>query len=139
MQDVYALLEEKELAIECIRREIKALRVVCRLLAGQEESNGNAIRITESSMESAEKTTVVSTADEKRVALAQIRARFLGADRSEIGKENGRSVLLQFRQSALFASQTLLKRVRDSRLWQREAQRNTIRDLFGRFARSDAA
>lgn len=140
MRDVYAVLREKELAIQRVRREIEALRTVCQLLAGEEKDLGrNSIRITESSMEPEEKAGVVSLADEKKAALQQIQARFLYAGQREIRKENGRSVLLQFRQSALGASQTFLKRVRDSRLWQRETQRNSIRDLFGRFARSNAA
>lgn len=139
MRDVYAVLREKELAIQRVRREIEALRTVCQLLAGEEKDLGrNSIRITESSREPEEKAGVVSLADEKKAALEQIQARFLYAGQREIRKENG-SVLLQFRQSALGASQTFLKRVRDSRLWQRETQRNTIRDLFGRFARSNAA
>ena len=139
MVDVYAVLREKELAIECVRREIEALRVVCYLLAGEEEDfSDNSIRITESSREPEEKSSVAS-ADERNAALAQIRARFLDPGKTQTKKENGRSVLLQFKQSALGASQTFLRRVRDSRLWQRDAQRSTIRDLFGRSARSNAA
>lgn len=140
MRDVYAVLREKELAIKRVRQEIEALRTVCQLLAEEEEDfRRNSIRITESSKELEEKTAVISPTDGKEAALAQIRSRFLDAGRKEISKENGRSVLLQFRQSALGASQTFLKRVRDSRLWQREIQRNTIRDLFGRSTRSHAA
>lgn len=140
MRDVYAVLREKELAIKRVRQEIEALRTVCQLLAEEEEDfRRNSIRITESSKELEEKTAVISPTDGKEAALAQIRSRFLDAGRKEISIENGRSVLLQFRQSALGASQTFLKRVRDSRLWQREIQRNTIRDLFGRSTRSHAA
>lgn len=140
MQDVYAVLREKKLAIKRVRREIEALRVVCQLIAQNEEDpNRDTIRILESSTEPEEKTTIVSPAEEKKAALAQIRTRFLDADQREMRKENGRSVLLQFSQSALSVSQTFLKRVCDSRLWQGEFQRNTIRDLFGRSARSNAA
>ena len=142
MQDVYAVLREKKLAIKRVRREIEALRVVCQLIAQNEEDpNRDTIRILESSTDPEEKTAVVSPAEdeEKKAALAQIRTRFLDADQREMRKENGRSVLLQFSQSALSVSQTFLKRVRDSRLWQGEFQRNTIRDLFGRSARSNAA
>jgi len=140
MQDVYAVLKEKELAIERVRREIEALRVVCQLFDKEEKGfHGNTIRITESSIEPAKKTVVVFPADDKKAALAQIQARFLDAGQGENRKESGRSALLQFRQSALGASQTFFKRVRSSRVWQRETQRNTLRGLFGRFARSDAA
>ena len=139
MQDVYAVLREKELAIERVQREIEALRVVCQLATKEEDSIPDTIRILESNTEPEEKTMVVSPAEEKKAALAQIRARFLDSDRRETTKENGGSVLVQFRQSALIASQMFLKRVRDSRLWQGELQRNTIRDLFGRSARSNAA
>jgi hypothetical protein len=140
MQDVYAVLREKELAIERVRREIEALRVVCQLLAKEEgDFRRNTMRIIESNMEPEDKTVVVFPADHKKVALAQIQARFLDARLGENRKENGRSALLQFRQSALGASQTFLKRVRNRRVGQRETQRNTIRDLLERFARSNAA
>jgi hypothetical protein len=139
MQDVYAVLREKELAIERVRREIEALRVVCQLVTKEEDPIPDTIRILESNTEPEEKTMVVSPAEEKKAALAQIRARFLDSDPRETRKETGASVLVQFRQSALIASQVFLKRVRDSRLWQGELQRNAIRDLFGRSARSNAA
>lgn len=141
MQDVYAVLREKELAIECVRREIEALRVVCQLLARDNEADPtrDSIRILESSTEPETNTMAVSPADEKKAALAQIRARFLDAGQKKASMPNGASVLLHFRESALSASHTFLRRVRDSRLWQGELQGNTIRDLFGRSARSDAA
>ena len=137
MRDVYAVLKEKEIAIERVRREIEALRLVCKMIESEKDSGVDSIRITlASSMEPEERTDVVSTVDEKTAALEQIRARFVEAGQKEIKKENGRSVLLQFRWVALNVSHTFLKRVRDSRLWERGAPRDGFRDLFERFGRA---
>ena len=139
MQGIYAVLAEKELAIERVQREIEALRVVCPLLAREEENpNSDTIRIFESSIELEEKM-AVSPGEEKKAALAQIRARFLEAAQSQTQGDNERSAMPQFGQSALSASQAFLKRVRDSRLWRGEFERNTVRELFGRSPRSNAA
>lgn len=143
MRDVHAVLREKKTAIKRVRREIEALRLVCRMMESEKDSRVDSIRITmESSREREEKTPVVSPApviapaNEKKAALEQIGARFMQAGRKEIKKENGRSVLLQFRQAAVNASQTFLKRVRDSRLWERDPQRNSIREFLDRFGRA---
>jgi hypothetical protein len=133
MQDVYAVLKEKETAVERVRREIEALRLVCHMMENENDSPVDSIRITlESSIEPEEGTHVVSPDEERKVALEQIRTRLLEGPAKGMKKPNGRSVLLQFRQAALNASQTFLKRVRDRRWWEREAQRNGIRDLFER-------
>ena len=129
MQDVYAVLREKETAIERVRREIEALRLVCRIMESERDSRVESIRITlEPSIEPEETTHVVSPTVEKKAALEQIRERFVAAPPQEVKKENGRSVLLQFRQAARNASHTFLKRVRDGRLWDR--------DFFERFGRA---
>ena len=138
MRDVYAVLTEKEIAIERVRREIEALRLVCKMMESEKDSGMDSMPMTldSSSMEGKEKTHVVCPIDEKKAALEQIRARFVEAGQKEIKKESGRSVLLQFRQAALNASHTFLRRVRDSRLWEREVPGNGIRDLFERFGRA---
>jgi hypothetical protein len=136
MQDVYAVLKEKETAIERVRREIEALRLVCHMMENEKDSPVDSIRITlESSIEPEEKTPVVSPDEERKAALEQIRARLLEEPRKGMKKPNGRSVLLQFRQAARNASQTFLKRVRDRRLWEREAQRDGMPDLLERTGR----
>lgn len=136
MQDVYAVLKKKQTAIKRVRREIEALRLVCHMMES-ENSRADSIRITmESSMEREEKTHVVSPGEERKAALEQIRARFVEGGRKEIKKENGRSVLLQCRQAAVNASHTFLRRVRDSRLWERDPQRNSIREFLDRFGRA---
>ena len=139
MQDVYAVLREKETAIERVRREIEALRLVCHMMESEKDSRVESIRITlESSIEPEGKAPVVPPGEdeEKKAALEEILARFEEEPPNELKKENGGSVLLQFRQVARNASQTFLKRVRDRHLWEREAQRNGIRDFFERFGRA---
>lgn len=137
MRNVHAVLKEKKAAIKRIRREIEALRLVCHMMESEKDSPADSIRITlESSMEREEKTLVASPAEEKKAALEQIRARFVEGEQTESKKENGRSVLLQCRQAAVNASQTFLKRVRDSRLWERDPQRNSIREFLDRFGRA---
>jgi len=137
MQDVYAVLKQKEIAIERVHREIEALRLVCRMMESEQRSRVGSIRITlQSSTEREEESHLVPATEGRKAALEQIRARLVEGGSKEINKENGRSVLLQFRQAAVNASHTLLKRVRDSRLWERDPQRNSIRDLLDRFGRA---
>lgn len=137
MRDVHKVLREKKTAIKRVRREIEALRLVCQMMESAKDSPTDSIRITmESSLEREEKSHVVSPADEKKAALEQIRERFEEGGRTEVKKENGRSVLLQCRQAAVNASQTFLKRVRDSRLWERDPQRNSIREFLDRLGRA---
>ena len=139
MQDVYTVLREKETAIERVRREIEALRLVCHMMQSENDSRVDSIRITlESSIEpeEEEKTNGVSLTDEKKAALEQIRERFEEAPRKEGEKENGTSVLLQFREAARNASHTFLKRVRDRRLGEPETERKGIRNFFERFGRA---
>ena len=139
MQDVYAVLREKEAGIERVRREIEALRLVCHMMESENDSRVDSIRITlESSIEpeEEEKPHEASLTEEKKAALEQIRERFGEAPRKDVTKENGRSVLLQFREAARNASQTLLKRVRDRRLGEPAAERKGIRDFFERFGRA---
>ena len=136
MKNVYAVLKQKEIAIKRVRREIQALRLVCHMMESEKDSRADTIRITlESSPEPEGKMHVVPPTEEKKAALEQIRARFVEGPGHEIKKPNGRSVLLQFRRAALNASHTFLKRVCDSRLWDRETQRG-IRDLLERFERA---
>ena len=137
MRDVRAVLREKKTAIKRVRREIEALRLVCQMMESEKDSPVDSIRITlESSGEREEKTNVASSADEKKAAIEQIRARFEEGGQKEVKKENERSVLLQCRQAAVNASHTFLKRVRDSRLWERDPQRNSIRDFLDRLGRA---
>ena len=136
MRDVRAVLREKKAAIKRIRREIEALRLVCHMMESEKDSRVDSIRITlESSIEPEEKTDVASPDEEKKAALEQIRQRFEGAGPKD-KKENGGSVLLQCRKAAVNASQTFLKRVRDSRLWERDTQRNSIREFLDRLGRA---
>ena len=137
MRDVRAVLREKKTAIKRVRREIEALRLVCQMMESEKDSRVDSIRITmESSVERKEKTNVAPPAEEKKAALEEIRSRFEEGGEKEIKKENGRSVLLQCRQAAVNASQTFLRRVRDSRLWERDPQRNSIRDFLDRLGRA---
>ena len=108
------------------------------MMERENDSRVDSIRITlESSIEpEEEKTHGVSLTDEKKAALDQIRERFEEAPRNEVKKENGRSVLLQFREAARNASHTFLKRVRDRGLGESEAERKRIRDFFERFGRA---
>jgi len=136
MQDIYAVLREKETAMKRVRREIQALRLVCKMLESKKDSGMDSIRITlDSSVEGEEKIDGVSPIDEKKVALEQIRAKFVEARQKEIKKENAIGFLLRFRQAALNASHTFLKRVGDGRLWERGAPRSG-RDVFDRFGRA---
>lgn len=136
MRDVYEVLREKEIAIERVRREIEALRSVCYLLCDEGDSTSHGF---ESGVERKEESDVLILAKERQDALAQIRARLVDTRPKSIKKGSGSSVLLQFRQVALGASRTFLRRVLDSPLLEREPQRKAFRDLFERLGRSTAA
>ena len=136
MRDVYEVLREKEIAIDRARREIEALRSVCHLLCDEGDSTSRAF---ESGVEPKEESDVLRLAKEKEEALARIRARLVDTRPKSIKKGNGSRVLLQFRQVALGASRTFLKRVLDSPLLEHEPQRKAFLDLFERLGRSSAA
>ena len=136
MRDVYEVLREKEIAIERVRGELEALRSVCHLLCDERDSTSGAF---ESGVERKEKSDVLRLANEREYALARIRARLVDTRPKSIKKGSGSSVLIQFRQVAVGASRTFLRRVLDSRLLEHEPQRKAFRDLFERFGRSSAA
>ena len=136
MRDVYEVLREKGIAIERVRREIEALRSVCHLLGDEGDSTSDAL---ESSVERKEQSDMLRPANEREDALARIRARLVDTRTRSIKKRSGSSVLLQFRQVALDASRTFLRRVLDSRLLEHEPQRKAFRDFFERLERSSAA
>ena len=137
MRDIRAVLRVKKTAITRVRREIEALRLVCQMMESEKDSGVDSIRITmESSVEREEKTNEASPAEETKAALEEIRTQFEEGGQKEIKKESGRSVLLQCKQATVNASQTFLRRVRDSRLWERDPQRNSIREFLDRFGRA---
>jgi hypothetical protein len=136
VKHVYEVLREKEIAIERVRREIEALRSVCHLLCDEGDSTSDAF---ESGVERKEKSDVLRPANERGDAVARIRARLVDTRPKSVKKGSGSSVLLQFRQVALGASRTFLRRVLDSPLLEHEPQRKAFRDLFERLARSNAA
>lgn len=136
MQAVDAVLREKEIAIERIRQEVEALRLVCHLLDDEDQSTPNP---DESDLALDEKVVEENALTDKREeSLAEIRERFLYPTGSEIKSASGRNVLLQFRQAALGASRTFVKRVRDSRS-ELEIRWKTFIELFERPERSNAA
>lgn len=136
MRHIDEVLREKEIAIEQVRQEIKALRLVCHLV----DDKGDSTDITfGSDVEGQEKIDAVCLSADTADALARIRARLTDAGQEASKKENAGSGLLQFTKAALGASRTFLNRVLESPLLEREAQRKTIRDLFERLARSNAA
>lgn len=135
VRNVYELLKEKKIAIERLRREIAALRLVVPLLHDEGD-------FTPGNFESGvgpEKTNVFPVSDESGGWLDPIRARLLDEEDKGNKEENGRSVPPQFMQTALGASLAFFKRVLDSRLLEREPQRKTVRDLFERLGRTNAA
>lgn len=142
LRDIYEVLKEKEIALARVRREVEALRLVCTLLCDEGDSTPITLK---SAIKLREKREVVrrvdGRADERAAALAQIRARFVDAQPQTVQTkiESERGVLLQFREIALGASRTLLKRVRNSRLLEPEFQRKTVQDLFERLRLSNAA
>jgi hypothetical protein len=124
VRDIYELLKEKETALERIRREVEALRLACRLL----DDEGGTPYAFEPGME--EENTDGSLLSGPGI---------VDEGRKGFEERSGRSVFLQFTRFALDASRTFWKRVLESRLLEREPQRNAIRDLFERFGRSNAA
>lgn len=133
------VLKEKEVAIEKLRVEIDALRLVCPLLHDDGDFNPTFDSGDKTAaIEFGEKAAVVPPADEREACLARIRAR-LGDHADKSAAPSGRNVLLQFRQAALGASRALLKRVPSSRFLNRELQRRTIRSLFEWSGPSSAA
>ena len=135
MQAVDAVLRDKEIAIERIRQEIEALRLVCHLLDDEDQATPNT---DESDLALDEKVEENALTDKRKESLAQIRERFLYPTESEIKPGSGRNVLLQFRQAALGASRTFVKRVRDGRS-ELEMRWKTFVELFERPERSNAA
>ncbi len=137
MRDIYEVLKEKEDALKRVRREVETLRSAWPLLLDEDDST----RKTVSPGMERKENVVTSSADETAALIAQIRARFVAAPAPRITdiKESQKSLLLQFRQRALDASHTLLRRVRDSRLLEGEFQRKTVRDLFEWLRPSNAA
>lgn len=133
MPDIYQVLREKEAAIERVRREIEALRLVCRLMDSEDDTTTNA---SESGIEGEEKVDVISPVGERDESLARIRERLVKARESKV---SGTNILLQFREVAVGTSRTLLKRVLDMRLLEREPQRKTIQNIAERLDRSNAA
>jgi len=133
------VLKEKEVAIEKLRVEIDALRLVCPLLHDDGDFNptfDSADKPT--GIKFGEKAATVPPTDEREACLARIRAQ-LGDRADKSAAPSGRNVLLQFRQAAMGASRALWKRVPSSRFLNRELQRRTIRSLFEWSGRSSAA
>jgi hypothetical protein len=121
LQDIYEVLREKETAIEQVRREIEILRLACPLLADEADS---AAMILSTGMESAEDSnTAVPHSDES--AAPSIPIRIVAAPASSVANQAEKSVLLKFKEVALSASRSLLKRVRDTHLMDPEFQRKT--------------
>jgi hypothetical protein len=122
--NIYELLKEKEAAVERVHREVEALRLACHLLhdegdtpnaftPGIEEENTDGGPLSDPGI--------------------------LDRGQKGIEERSGRSLILQLTQFALGASRTFWKRVLESRLLEREPQRNAIRDLFERLGRTNAA
>ena len=92
MQDVYAVLKQKEIAIERVHREIEALRLVSHIMESEKNFGMDSIRITlESSIAAEEKTQVVSPAEVGMPASEQICGRLPEAPRKEVRKAMGRA------------------------------------------------
>ena len=109
LQDVHEVLKEKEAELQRVRHEVEVLRLACPLLLDEWEGEGNV---------------VVTASDESASSLDMIRAQLV-ARQPGVTKTSGKSVLLKFRQVALDASRSLLKRVRDGHLLDPEFQRET--------------
>lgn len=145
VRHVYEVLREKEIAIEQLRQEIEALRCVCQMLHGEDdsalsapESGGERPSVEAANVTLVEKADLPRRIDEREVSLARIRQRLNHAQRKSVPIGNA-NVLLQFKEAALGASRIFLNRVRDLRLRKGEPQRKTIRYLFERLGRSSAA
>ena len=136
--DVYEVMREKEIAIAQIRREVEALRLVCQMLEKEGDSIPSTLETSpELKDEHRENSDVVAPDSERQAVLASIRARLADAEPTDPPKES-RSVVVQFRDAALGASRALLKRVPNSRLFERKPQQSAIRNLFERFGRNAA-
>jgi hypothetical protein len=109
LEDIYEVLKEKEAELLRVRHEVEVLRLACPLLLDEWEGEGNV---------------VVTASDESAATLAMIRAQLVG-QQSGVKKASEKSGLLKFRQVALDASRSLLKRVRDGHLLDPEFQRET--------------
>ncbi len=125
MRNIYELLKEKETAVERVHREVEALRLACRLLHDEGELTPYAF---EPGIEE-------ENSDGSLLSGPGI----VDSGGKGIEEPSGRSVILQFTRVVRGASRTFLKRVLESRLSEREPQRNAIRDLFERLGRSNAA
>jgi hypothetical protein len=122
--DVYKVLKQKEIAIAQLRREIQALRVVCRMLQNEDDSIPHTI---DSPTEQRDTTNVVGPVSERDAILASIRVRLVDAQTNT--PKGYRGVVAQFRQAAVGASRALLKRVSYSRLFERKPQQQAIGSL----------
>lgn len=131
MRNVYELLKEQEVAIQRLRVEIAALRLVIPLL----HEEGDSIE----SGSAHETPYVIPVVPKRRDLSAALHPRIVEAGPNDNKEESARSVLLHFRQIALDVSRALLKRVRDSGLSNREPQGKTVRDLFERLGPTNAA
>lgn len=110
MQDIYEVLKEKEAELVRVRQEVEILRLACPLLLDEWDEKSNVV--------------VRTSSDESAASLELIRAQ-LNAQHPDGLKEGEKSVLLKFRQVALDASRSLLKRVREGHLLDPEFQRKT--------------
>ena len=109
IQDIYEVLKEKETELQRVRHEVEVLRLACPLLLDESEHESNV---------------VVRTSDEDDATLELISTQLL-AQQLGATKESEKNVLLKFRQVALDASRSLLKRVREGHLLDPEFQRKT--------------
>jgi hypothetical protein len=134
------VVKEKEVAIEKLRLEIDALRLVCPLLHEDGDFNPTTFQSDDkgAGVKFGQKTDIVPPADERKACLARIRAQ-LGHRADKSAAPSARSVLLQFRQAALGASRALLKRIPSSRFLNKELPRRTLRSLFEGPGRASAA
>jgi hypothetical protein len=148
MRDVYQVLKEKERAIERVRREIEALRLVSHLLADEEDLESN---VSASGTGTDGRAGIVSQerkavyrkpsafAGRQLNGLAKTQARAGEAEEKGTRPQSPRNILLQFRRRAVDGSRTLFRRVLNSSLLEYELRRKGLRDLLERLARSPAA
>ena len=109
MQDICEVLKEKEAELQRVRHEVEVLRLACPLLLDEREHESHV---------------VVRTSDEGDAHLEVIRTQLL-AQQPGATKENEKNGLFKFRQVALDASRSLLKRIREGHLLDPEFQRKT--------------
>jgi len=133
---LYQVLEEKEIAIERLRQEIEALRLVCQMVHEQGDSTADTFD-PGIEFERDNHASAIRPTDDRTVTLARIRARLVDERAESIHNKGWRTSLLQFRDAALSASRAL-KRVFDGRSAGREPQRSGVREIFVRFGRSNA-